>query len=49
METIGGDWTIGEESHPHRTTSSGMAEWQIPVPAGGRSLLTYKAKVQLAR
>lgn len=49
VETMGGDWTVGEESHPHRTTPSGKAEWRIPVPAGGRSLLTYKVTVQLAR
>lgn len=49
LDTIGGDWTISEESHPHRTTSSGRVEWRIPVPPGGKTQLTYKVTVQLPR
>lgn len=45
VEQIPGDWRITAESLPHAKTSSSTADWTLPVPAGGRSTLTYTAHV----
>lgn len=45
VEHMPGDWTILDESHLHRKKTSQQAEWTIDVPAGGKTVLTYKPRV----
>ena len=45
-EPIPGDWQIIDESLAHRKISSGVAVWQVPVPAQGEAVLTYRVRVQ---
>jgi len=47
VEPIPGDWEMVEESHPHRKEDAGSASWQIPIPAGGETVLTYRVRVRL--
>jgi hypothetical protein len=35
------NWEINEESAPHRKTAYDRAEWDLEVPAGGETVLTY--------
>lgn len=46
MEPLPGDWEILSESHPHRKEASNTALWTVNVPAGGKSILNYRAKVR---
>lgn len=46
MEPLPGDWVILDESHPHRKEASNTAVWSVEVPAGGKSVLNYRAKVR---
>ncbi len=45
-EVIPGDWTILQESAPHAKVTANLVEWKIPVPAKGKSELTYRARVR---
>lgn len=45
-EQFPGDWTIVESSVPARKLSAYMAEFAVPVPAGGEAKLTYRVKVK---
>lgn len=45
VEQIPGEWNITAENLPHTKTSSSTADWTVPVPAGGKSTLTYTAHV----
>jgi hypothetical protein len=45
-EPVHGDWTMLEESLPHRKAAAGAAEWQVRVPAGGKSTLKYRVLVR---
>lgn len=46
QEPIGGDWTILSESAPHTKVNSQLAQWQIKIPAEGKTTLTYRAIVK---
>lgn len=43
IETIPGSWRITAQSSPYQKTSSQTASWNLPVPAGASSMLTYTA------
>ncbi len=45
-EPLPGDWQIIEESLPHRKEDARTAVWQVEVPAEGKVLLTYRARVR---
>ncbi len=45
-EPLPGDWQIVEESLPHRKEDARTAAWQVEVPAGGKTRLTYRARVR---
>ncbi len=45
VEPIPGDWQIVEENMPHVKSSASTASWNVRVPAGERSTLTYTARV----
>ena len=46
-ERIPGDWKIVSSSAKHKKPASDRAEWRITVPAQGKTVLSYKARVQL--
>ena len=43
-EHIYGDWDIRKESHPYRKTKADEIEFDIPVEAGGETVLTYTVR-----
>lgn len=44
-EPIPGDWTVLSSSLPFTKPASGVAEFKVPVPAGGETVLTYRVRV----
>jgi hypothetical protein len=46
-ETFPGDWTVVDSSVPAKKLSAFVAEFAVPVPAGGEGKLTYKVRVRL--
>jgi hypothetical protein len=46
VEPIPGDWQMQTESLPHKKEASNTAVWNVPVPAGGKTTLTYKVRVR---
>jgi hypothetical protein len=46
-EPVGGDWRVLKETLPHRKASSNLLEWKVPVPAKGKTVLTYRVRVRL--
>nr|WP_298037341.1 DUF4139 domain-containing protein [uncultured Desulfuromonas sp.] len=46
LEPVPGDWEVVAESHPHSKEAAGTAAWEIPVPAGGRTVLEYRVRVR---
>jgi hypothetical protein len=46
VEPMGGEWTMVETSHPNRKTAAFESQWEVPVPAGGETVLTYRARVK---
>ena len=45
-EPMPGDWTMVSESQTHAKAASGTAEWQVAVPAEGKTTLTYRVRVR---
>jgi len=45
-EPMPGDWTMVSESLPHTKAASGTAEWQVRVPAEGKTTLSYRVRVK---
>ncbi len=45
-EPMPGDWTMVSESQPHTKAASGTAEWQVKVPAEGKTTLSYRVRVR---
>lgn len=45
-EPVPGDWTMVSSSQPHTRAASGLAEWQVKVPADGKATLTYRVRVK---
>jgi hypothetical protein len=46
QEPMPGDWTVVSESQPHTKAASGIAEWQVKVPAEGKTTLTWRVRVR---
>jgi len=44
-EPIGGDWTMLSASHKWAKTAAFAAQFDVPVPAGGESVLRYRVRV----
>lgn len=45
IEPIPGSWEIPKESHPHTRQDAGSALWTLEVPAKGKTVLEYSARV----
>ncbi len=45
-EPVPGDWKMLEESHVHQKVAAGTAEWQVPIPAEGKTVLEYRVLVR---
>jgi hypothetical protein len=46
VEPMPGDWQMLAESLPHKKESAHAAVWEVPVPAEGRTLLTWRARIR---
>ncbi len=46
LEPIFGDWEIVQKSHDFMKEASGLARFNVPVPAEGSSTLTYRARMR---
>ncbi len=46
VEPMGGEWTMIETSLPNEKTAAFESQWQVPVPAGGETVLTYRVRVK---
>ena len=46
-ENLPGEWKILRESATHEKLSASTARWQLRVPAGGQTVLEYRAAVAL--
>jgi hypothetical protein len=44
-ETVGGDWRVIQESHPHEKLSATEIRFDLPVPADGETVLKYRVQV----
>ncbi len=44
-ETVPGDWTVVQASHPHRKLDVRTLGFDLEVPAGGETVLTYRVRV----
>ena len=40
------DWEMRAESHPHELENASTPVWTLAVPAGGETVLTYRARVR---
>jgi len=45
-EPIGGDWTMEQSSFRYEKTSAFAARFEVPVPANGEAVLTYRVRVR---
>jgi hypothetical protein len=46
VEPLGGEWTMISTSHPNRKTAAFESQWDLAVPAGGETVLTYRVSVK---
>ncbi len=46
VEPVPGDWEMIDETLPHQKLASNKAGWQVPVPALGSTVLTYRVRVR---
>ncbi|HRH80980.1 MAG TPA: DUF4139 domain-containing protein [Thiobacillaceae bacterium] len=46
IEPMPGDWQMVAESLPHRKDTAQTAAWDVPVPAEGKSVLTWRARIR---
>ena len=46
IEPMPGDWQMIAESLPHNKESAHTAVWVVPVPAEGKTLLTWRARIK---
>ena len=46
VEPIAGEWQMLQESHPHKKEASNRAVWEIPVPAEGKTTLSWRVRVK---
>ena len=47
VEPIPGDWRIIEENLPHEKVGANHAQWQVDVPADGKTELQYKVRIKI--
>ena len=40
------DWEMRQESHPHELETASTPVWTLEVPAGGETVLSYRARVR---
>jgi hypothetical protein len=45
-EPVGGDFDVVQKSHDFRKKDAGTIEFDVPVPAGKESVLTYTVRVR---
>ncbi|MGH7003765.1 MAG: DUF4139 domain-containing protein, partial [Alphaproteobacteria bacterium] len=45
-ETIPADWQMLQESHRHAKVTSNLVEWKIPVPAKGKTEMSYRVRIK---
>jgi len=41
-----GEWSIRNPSHPFKKTKSDTAEFELPVPANGKTVLAYTVRIE---
>ena len=46
IEPMPGDWQMVQESHPHKKDSAHTAVWNVPVPAEGKTTLTWRVRAK---
>ena len=46
VEPISGEWQMLQESHPHRKANARQAVWDVPVPAEGKAMLSWRVRVK---
>jgi hypothetical protein len=46
IEPMPGDWQMVQESHPHKKESAHSAIWEVPVPAEGKTTLTWRVRAK---
>ena len=46
VEPISGEWQMLQESHPHKKEAANRAVWSIPVPAEGKTTLSWRVRVK---
>ena len=46
IEPMPGDWQMVSESLPHSKESAHTAVWKVPVPAEGKTVLTWRARIK---
>ncbi|MCA0199686.1 MAG: DUF4139 domain-containing protein [Proteobacteria bacterium] len=47
IEPIPGAWEIAKESHPHTKQDAGSALWTLEIPAKGKTVLEYSARITM--
>ncbi|MCC6915249.1 MAG: DUF4139 domain-containing protein [Rhodospirillaceae bacterium] len=47
IELIPGSWEIAKESHPHTKQDAGAALWTLDIPAKGKTVLEYSARITM--
>lgn len=45
VESFPGEWSVLEESSAHERIDAARAAWDIPVPAGGSAILTFRLRL----
>ncbi len=46
VEFLPGEWQILQESLAHKQVSAGSVVWKVPVPAEGKTVLTWRVRVK---
>jgi hypothetical protein len=46
VEPMPGDWQMVQESHAHKKDAAHAATWDIPVPAEGKTILTWRVRTR---
>lgn len=46
VEPMPGDWQIVSQSLPHQKESAHTSVWEVPVPAEGKAVLTWRVRIK---
>jgi hypothetical protein len=46
VEPMPGDWQIVAQSLPHQKESAHTSVWEVPVPAEGKAVLTWRVRIK---